>query len=196
MLLFNDGYDPIGEIVAQWNQRIKHLRRSCIVLSILLLGIGILCLTFPQGIFVAIQWIGAAGFILYGFYHLWMYFCMPSFFRDPLLLIIGILCLITGIVVIDMPTMVTMTALSLMLGMFLLFIGAEKLSRARQLRIYRLMNTMPITISAILTILVAVFFLLMPTFSALTLHYLLAIYLIVSSIALLIEAFSMHEIHR
>ncbi len=196
MFLFNDGYDPISEIIAQWNQHIKHLRRSCIVLSVLLLVIGILCLLFPKGIFVAIQWIGAAGFILYGFYHLWMYICMPSFFREPLLLIMGILCMITGIVLIDLPAIVTMTVVSFLFGMFLLFIGTEKLSRARQLRFYHLMNTMPITISAVLTIVVAVFFLLMPTFSALTLQYLLAIYLIVSSVTLLIEAFSMHEIHR
>ena len=121
MFLFNDDFDLISEIIAQWNRHIKHLRRICIVIGLLLFGIGILCLVFPQGVFVTIQWIGAAGFILYGVYHLWTYFCMPSFFREPLLLIMGILCLITGIAVIDLPTIVTMTTLSFMLGMFLLW---------------------------------------------------------------------------
>lgn len=196
MFLFNGDFDPISEIIAQWNRHIKHLRRICIVIGLLLLGIGILCLIVPQGIFLTIQWIGAAGFILYGIYHLWTYFCMPSYFREPLLVIMGILCLITGTAVIHQPTIITMTTISFMFGMFLLFVGAEKLSRARHLRFYHLMNTAPITISAVFTILVAVFFLFMPTISALTLPYLLAIYLIVSSIALLIEALSMHEIRR
>lgn len=196
MRLFGDGFDPMGEFVAQWNKQVRRLRWSCVLLGILMLLAGVLCFLFPNGVFLALQWIAAFGFVLYGIYHIVAYVCMPSYFRDPLLLILGILCLLSGVMLCGMPTYVTVTSLTILLGMFLLLAGAEKLSRAKHLRYFQVMDTKPITISGIWNILLAVIFLLMPAVSALALNTLLAAYLIVSGIAMLIEAVSMHKLHR
>lgn len=157
---------------------------------------GILCLLFPNGIFLALQWIAAFGFVLYGIYHIVAYFCMPYYFRDPLLLILGILCLLSGVMLCGMPLYVTVTTLTFLLGMFLLLAGAEKLSRARRLRYFQLMNTMPITVSGVVNIVMACLFLLLPSASAVALNTLLAVYLIVSGIAQIVEAISMRKLHR
>ena len=72
---------------------------------------------------LALQWIAAFGFVLYGIYHIVSYFCMPYYFRDPLLLILGILCLLSGVMLCGMPLYVTVTTLTFLLGMFLLLAG-------------------------------------------------------------------------
>ena len=196
MRWFDDGFDPIGEFVSQWNQKVRRLRWSCIGLGILMVLAGILCLLFPNGLFLALQWIAAFGFVLYGIYHIVAYFCMPYYFRDPLLLILGILCLLSGVMLCGMPLYVTVTTLTFLLGMFLLLAGAEKLSRARHLRYFQLMNTMPITVSGVANIVMACLFLLLPSASAVALNTLLAVYLIASGIAQIVEAISMRKLHR
>ena len=55
MRWFDDGFDPIGEFVSQWNQKVRRLRWSCIGFGILMVLAGILCLLFPSGLFLRLH---------------------------------------------------------------------------------------------------------------------------------------------
>ena len=196
MRFFNDGFDPVEEFVSQWNQHVRHLRRTCLIFSAGMLVIGILCILFPKGIFLTFKWFSVIALLIYGIYHLLTYFYMPGFFRDPFILFLSILSVIAGILLFDLPLLMTMTTVSFFLGMLLLLVGAEKLSRAKRLRYYHLMNTVPIMISGMVNMIVGVLFLFLPVFSAIALNYLIAFYLISSSVTLFIEMLSMHTVHR
>lgn len=196
MRFFNDGFDPVEEFVSQWNQHVRHLRRTCLIVSAGMLVIGILCILFPKGIFLTLQWFSAIALLIYGIYHFLTYLYMPDFFRDPFILLLSLFSVIAGILLFDLPLLLTMTTVAFFLGMLLLLVGAEKLSRAKRLRYYHLMNTVPIMISGMMNMILGVLFLFLPVFSVITLHYLIAAYLIISSISLFIEALSMHILHR
>ena len=196
MRFFNDGFDPVEEFVSQWNQHVRHLRRTCLIVSAGMLVIGILCIFFPKGIFLTLQGFSAIALLIYGIYHFLTYLYMPGFFRDPFILLLSLFSMIAGILLFDLPLLLTMTTVAFFLGMLLLLVGAEKLSRAKRLRYYHLMNTVPIMISGMMNMFLGVLFLFLPVFSVITLHYLIAAYLIISSISLFIEALSMRILHR
>ncbi len=64
------------------------------------------------------------------------------------------------------------------------------------MKYYRIMKTGMITFSGVVSIVLAVVFLLLPLLSMMVLNYILALYLIIGGITLLVEALSMKEIRR
>lgn len=64
------------------------------------------------------------------------------------------------------------------------------------MKYYRIMKTGMITFSGVVSIVLAVVFLLLPLLSMMMLNYILALYLIIGGITLLVEALSMKEIRR
>ena len=48
MKWFDSDYNYIDEFTTQWNERYKKVKRTSIILSIVLILIGILCFAFPE----------------------------------------------------------------------------------------------------------------------------------------------------
>ena len=194
MRWFDSDFDYVQELIDTWNSRRKKMRAAYIIIAALLLIAGILTAVFPVGIFTVIQYFAAVAVIAVGIYHFVAFASMTYYFRDYMLLLSGILNVLIGIMLFVMPVALTVQVITFLLAFLLIFSGAEKLTLASRLRYFRIPHTGSATFSGVLNIILAVIFLLLPFVSALALNYILAAYLVITGIALLIEAAGMHKI--
>lgn len=194
MRWFNSDFDYVQELIDTWNSRRKKMRAAYIIIAAVLLIAGVLTAVFPVGIFTVIQYFAAVAVIAVGIYHFVAFASMTYYFRDYMLLLSGILNVMIGIMLFVMPVALTVQVITFLLAFLLIFSGAEKLTLASRLRYFRIPHTGSATFSGLLNIILAVVFLLLPFVSALALNYILAAYLVITGIALLIEAAGMHKI--
>lgn len=194
MRWFDSDFDYVQELIDTWNSRRKKMRAAYIIIAAFLLIAGILTAIFPVGIFTVIQYFAAVAVIAVGIYHFVAFASMTYYFRDYMLLLSGILNVLIGIMLFVMPVALTVQVITFLLAFLLIFSGAEKLTLASRLRYFRIPHTGSATFSGVLNIILAVVFLLLPFVSALALNYILAAYLVITGIALLIEAAGMHKI--
>ena len=191
MRWFDSDFDYLQELIDTWNSRRKKMRAAYIIIAALLPIAGVLTAVFPVGIFTVIQYFAAVAVITVGIYHFVAFASMTYYFRDYMLLLSGILNVLIGIMLFVMPVALTVQVITFLLAFLLIFSGAEKLTLASRLRYFRIPHTGSATFSGVLNIILAVVFLLLPFVSALALNYILAAYLVITGIALLIEAAGM-----
>ena len=198
MRWFDPNYDYVNEFIEEWNKKVKKLKITGIVIALIMIVVGICCIFYPMETFSVIQGLAAAALIILGICNVAGYVASTYYFRDPMQIVNGILDILLGILLIFMPTAVTVSTLTFLLGFLLLFHGAERISLAGKLKFYRIMDTGFLTFGGVLDLILAVIFLALPLFSALVLNYIIAAYLIVNGVILLIEAISMKTIdpHR
>mgnify|MGYP000024917546 CR=1 FL=1 len=194
MRWFDSDFDYVQEMIDSWNRGRKKVRTAYFIIGAVLLIAGILTAVFPVGIFAVIQYLAAAAIIGVGIYHFITFASMTYYFRDYMLIISGILNVLIGIMLLVMPIQLTVQVVTFMLAFLLIFNGAEKLSFASRLRYFRIPHAGTLTFSGILNIILAVVFLLLPFISALALNYILCAYLVLTGIALLVEAAGMRKI--
>ena len=194
MRWFDSDFDYVQEMIDSWNRGRKKVRTAYFIIGAVLLIAGILTAVFPVGIFAVIQYLAAAAIIGVGIYHFITFASMTYYFRDYMLIISGILNVLIGIMLLVMPIQLTVQVVTFMLAFLLIFSGAEKLSLASRLRYFRIPHAGTLTFSGILNIILAVVFLLLPFISALALNYILCAYLVLTGIALLVEAAGMRKI--
>ena len=194
MRWFDSDFDYVQELIDTWNSRRKKMRAAYIIIAAVLLIAGVLTAVFPVGIFTVIQYFAAVAVITVGIYHFVAFASMTYYFRDYMLLLSGILNVLIGIMLFVMPVALTVQVITFLLAFLLIFSGAEKLTLASRLRYFRIPHTGSATFSGLLNIILAIVFLLLPFVSALALNYILAAYLVITGIALLIEAAGMHKI--
>lgn len=194
MRWFDSDFDYVQEMIDSWNRGRKKVRTAYFIIGAVLLIAGILTAVFPVGIFAVIQYLAAAAIIGVGIYHFITFASMTYYFRDYMLIISGILNVLIGIMLLVMPIQLTVQVVTFMLAFLLIFNGAEKLSFASRLRYLRIPHAGTLTFSGILNIILAVVFLLLPFISALALNYILCAYLVLTGIALLVEAAGMRKI--
>ena len=195
MTWFDPQYDYISEFIDNWNSKLGRFKGMLIVVAVLLLVAGVLCALLPEETFLTIQIFAAAALIVQGIGHIVSYAFTTYYFKDPMLIIAGILDILLGLMVASMPVGVTVATLTFLFAFLLLFHGAEHIAFASRMKYYRIMNTGAITFSGVVSIILAVIFILLPLLSMLMLNYILAAYLIVEGIALLVEALSLKQIH-
>ena len=191
MRWFDSDFDYVQELIDTWNSRRKKMRAAYIIIAAVLLIAGVLTAVFPVGIFTVIQYFAAVAVIAVGIYHFVAFASMTYYFRDYMLLLSGILNVMIGIMLFVMPVALTVQVITFLLAFLLIFSGAEKLTLASRLRYFRIPHTGGATFSGVLNIILAIVFLLLPFVSALALNYILAAYLVITGIALLIEAAGM-----
>lgn len=194
MRWFDSDFDYVQELVDTWNKGRKKIRTTYLIIAAVLILAGILTAVFPAGIFAVIQYIAAAAVIVIGIYHFVAYASMTYYFKDGMLIMSGILNILIGIMLFIMPVALTVQVITFMLAFILIFSGAQKISFASRLKYFRIRHTGSLTFSGVLSIILAVIFLLLPFVSALTLNYILAAYLIITGIALFGEALGMHRL--
>lgn len=191
MRWFDSNFDYVQELRDAWERGRKKMRNTYLILAAVLLIAGILIAIFPVGVFAIIQYMAAIAMIVVGLYHFISYTSMTYYFRDPMLLISGILNVLMGILLFVMPVELTVQVITFLLAFLLIFTGAEKISFALRLRYYRVPHTGSLIFSGVICIILAVIFLFLPFVTALALNYILAAYLIITGIALLAEAVGM-----
>lgn len=194
MRWFDSSFDYIREFIESWNKKVKHLKWTLIAVAVVLVLVGVLCILFPIEVFTMMHILAAAALVVQGIYSIVSYAATTYYFRDPMQLVMGILNIVLGILVLASPVTLTASSLTVMFAFLLLFSGAEKIAFAGKLRYYRIMRTGLMTFSGVLSILLAVVFLVLPLASILILNYIVAAYLIISGIALFIEALGMKRI--
>lgn len=194
MRWFDRNFDYINEFIERWNKQIKRRKYTFIVIALILAAVGACCIFLPAETFTVMQILAAAALIIQGIYFIISYACTTYYFKDPMQIVTGILNILLGILLFFSPIALTASTLTFMFAFLLLFSGAEKLSFASKMNYYRIMDTGFLTFSGILNIILAIIFLVLPLVSMLVLNYILAAYLIVSGIALFIEALSMKKI--
>jgi len=194
MKYYNSDFDYVNEFIENRNDKMKSLKTTCIIISIILIAAGALCVIFPLQVFKVIQYIVGISLILNGVYSIIEYIETTEYFRDPILIIMGILNILMGVLLFFMPVALTETAITFMFAFLMMFTGTQKISFAGRLKYFQIMNTGMITLSGILSIILSVIFILLPLLSKLVLNYIIALYLIVSGATLLIEILSIKKL--
>ena len=194
MKYYNSDFDYVNEFIENRNDKMKSLKTTCIIISIILIAAGALCVISPLQVFKVIQYIVGISLILNGVYSIIEYIETTEYFRDPILIIMGILNILMGVLLFFMPVALTETAITFMFAFLMMFTGTQKISFAGRLKYFQIMNTGMITLSGILSIILSVIFILLPLLSKLVLNYIIALYLIVSGATLLIEILSIKKL--
>lgn len=183
-------FDFIEEFKKDWNEKFKKLRWICLILSILMIIVGFVCLFFPIKTFNIMKMIVSIVFICFGIYSIVTYCLTTLYFKDPIIIMIGITHILFGVLLFQMPTEITAMSLTMMLAIMLLFYGAQKIAFSRRLSFFGLIDTNIYTMSGIMTIMLSIIFMILPLTSALVINYIIAAYLIIDGITLFIEAIS------
>lgn len=194
MKFFNQDFNYVDEFTNKWNEKFKKIRNGGIILSLTLIGVGILCIAFPKQVFTTIQVLAALGLVLWGVGSIYTYFSTTYFFRDSLWLASGILNILLGFTLCTMPITFTVSTLTIVLAILLLVNGISKISFSSKLRFFQIIDTSFMNITGWLNIILGIIFVVMPLQSALIINYLVAAYLIFAGICLFIEVVSMKRI--
>lgn len=194
-MLYSD-FDFVQEFKENWNKRIKKFRNGCFILSLLMIVIGLACFFFPVKTFHVVKILVSMIFIGFGICAIISYCLTTSYFKDPIVIIIGVTHILFGILLFEIPADITAMSLTIMLAVMLLFYGAEKISFSRRLSFFGIIDTSVYTVSGILTIILSIIFMIIPLTSAIVINYMIAAYLIVDGIILLIETMNMKKLEN
>lgn len=184
----------VEEFKENWNKRVKKFRFSCIILSLLMIIVGMICLFFPMQTFQLMKFIVSIVLIVFGIYSIITYYITTSYFQDPVIIIFGVTNILFGILLFQIPTEITTSALTIMLAIVLLFYGTQKIAFAKRLSFFDIINTNSYMLSGIISIVLSIIFMILPLTSAIVINYIIAAYLIVDGFTLFIESFQMKKI--
>ncbi|MGN1182241.1 MAG: HdeD family acid-resistance protein [Faecalibacillus sp.] len=193
--MFSD-FHYLEEFKKDWNKKVKKMRIICLLLGLFMIIAGLACFFFPVQTFQVMKSIVSMIFILFGICAMISYCMTSSFFKDPIIMMIGIIHILFGLLLWKMPKDVTAMSLTMILAILLLFYGAQKISFSRKLRFLNILSPHTYTLSGITTIILAIVFMILPLTSALVINYIIAIYLIVDGITLVIEAINMKQLEE
>ncbi|MCD7839052.1 MAG: DUF308 domain-containing protein [Erysipelotrichaceae bacterium] len=192
MLHYND--DIIDDINDRLNKRLHIMRIVGIVIAIVMIICGILCLIFPTKTLSAIVIIGAIMLIVSGVYQIIDYVTLPSMLRWAGNMSCSIINVMIGLILLISPKQLTIHVLVYIFGFILLFYGINKLTFAHQLSYFNMQGYSWPIMTSIITIVVAIIFLVSPMFVLVVLSYMLAIYLIVEGLTQFIETIKLHDL--
>ena len=116
MLWFDRDYDYISEFIDNWNRQIKLLNYTFLVIAVLMVVIGILCAALPVETFLTIQILAAIALVIQGIGDILSYTSSTYYFKDPVLMVVGILNIVLGILVFFAPVALTAATLTFLLA--------------------------------------------------------------------------------
>ena len=164
------------------------------ILSIFMIIVGIICLFFPMNVFSITKAIVSLTFIGIGLYFIIHYFLTSSYFKEPSIILLGLIHILFGILLFKMPKEITAMSLTMMLSIVLLFYGVEKISLSRKLRYIGLFHSYTYSFNGMMTITLGILFMILPMTSVFIIDYIIASYFLVSGISLFIETIHMKTI--
>ena len=187
-------FDYIKEFKKDWNKKVKKMKILCMILSIFMIIVGIICLFFPMNVFSITKAIVSLTFIGSGLYFIIHYFLTSSYFKEPSIILLGLIHILFGILLFKMPKEMTAMSLTMMLSIVLLFYGVEKISLSRKLRYIGLFHSYTYSFNGMMTITLGILFMILPMTSVFIIDYIIASYFLVSGISLFIETIHMKTI--
>lgn len=187
-------FDYIKEFKKDWNKKVKKMKILCMILSIFMIIVGIICLFFPMNVFSITKAIVSLTFIGIGLYFIIHYFLTSSYFKEPSIILLGLIHILFGILLFKMPKEITAMSLTMMLSIVLLFYGVEKISLSRKLRYIGLFHSYTYSFNGMMTITLGILFMILPMTSVFIIDYIIASYFLVSGISLFIETIHMKTI--
>lgn len=187
-------YDFITEFKEYWNQKVKKIRICCLILSLMMISIGLFCFFFPMEMFDMMKIFVSIAFVVFGIYSMISYFFASTYFREPVVIVLGIIHVLFGYILYKTPVYITVKSLTFMLAVLLMVDGVEKISFARRLDFFGLMPIKYLTSSGVLCMIVSVVFMILPMSSAFIVNYIVGMYLLVDGFSLLVQAISMKEV--
>lgn len=194
MAFFDSSFDYRGEFIENWNRNIKKAKWTLVIVAAIFVIIGICLIAFPLATLAALMVAMGIMLIISGIWNIIAYCKTSAYFRDPVLILNGVLDIILGVMILTSPVFVTVATLAIILGFELLFSGIRRVAMASRLKFYRIMNTTLLTISGVIGIVVAVIYICMPYFAVASLNYILAFFMIADGIVMLFEAFSLKPV--
>lgn len=194
----NDHYNPnedyAEEFKEDWNKHRKWSRVGAIIAGIIMIVIGILCFIYPTDSFAAMLYVVAIVLAVVGVLQIVAFFMMPHVMRDPMMLLEAAFSILISIALFYSPLDLSVTTIAYMLAFLLIAAALEKLGGVWRIKfVNEDFKTTWITVSAILDLVLAVIFFIMPITGMSVIGYLLAAYLVVAGIAMLVEAISFKE---
>ena len=174
----------------EWDKNIKKVRTCAIVIAILMIVIGVLCIIFPSDSFTVVIYLAGIVLCALGIAQLIGFYRAPIFMRDPLIILNGIFAILVAILLFASPVAATASVIGYVLAFLLLSSGFEKLGLGWRIGFFTEQKHGWITFSAVLDIIMAVLFFIMPIAGITAVGYLIAAFLIVAGIAILIECVS------
>lgn len=190
---YDDRSDYRGIIKEQWNQELKSVRTAGFVVSILMLLLGICCIIWPAPSMKTMGVLASILIMALGVFEIICYGSAPIMIRRAGTLISGILNILVGLLLLCSPTAVTLATFTYLLGFLLFMFGIDLLVFAGRLRFFSITGYGWLIFNGVMSIVVALLFLLMPLVSAAVLNYAIAAYLLADGLALLVETVSMKE---
>ncbi|MEE8885330.1 MAG: DUF308 domain-containing protein [Eubacteriales bacterium] len=184
---FQPDNDLREKLRAEWNKRIKKVRRTELILGIIMIIIGLLCIFFPMDSVSVMGIVASAAIMIFGIYEIVEFFSLPVYFRMGGLLVSGILNLLTGILLLALPSEDMLTVFSFLFAIDILIIGIEEISMSSTVGWIGLGDSGWLLASGIVNILVSLLFFFAPIASILAMGILVGIYLIIGGVMMLIE---------
>ena len=130
--MFYPGFDFEEEFKQNWNRKVKRMRWICLLLGLLMIGVGVACIFFPIQAFDVVKTIAAVIIIGFGVYSIINFCLTSSYFKEPIHVITGIINILFGILLLQTPSEITAMSLTIMFAIMLMFYGAEKIAFARR----------------------------------------------------------------
>lgn len=194
MVKFELGGDMAKEFAKQWNQRIRSVRISGLVISAIFILLGIICLLSPASTALAMETLISIIIMFFGIYCLVDYFSTSVFFRFGGKLITGIFGLVIGIFLLTSPKENMLSAFSVVIAISLLVSGLEELAYASKLRLFNAEGYSWVICNGILNLCASILFFFMPATSTAALSVFVGVYLLIDGVALLIECINAKDL--
>lgn len=169
-----------------WNDNVKKFRTRSIIVGIILIILGVLCLTYPVDSLLVIEIIAAIAMICAGVYEIILYTKMPIFFRMGGGVVSGILNILLGVLLLTSSKESMFLTFAFIFSIEMLIVGIEEIAVYRRARFFGTEGAGWLLASGILSIIFAVVLAVLPQ-TSIAIGILLAIYLLAGGITLVIN---------
>lgn len=194
MTRYQSHQDMLSAYRDRWNRGFKAGKAFFIILAVLMILAGVVTFLYPLNLYAVVQAVVAAMLLVHGIMQVVSFIRATGLFKDPMLMVTGVLNALLGIVLLMLPTAFTATTLTFIMAFMLIMIGAERISHASHMRYFGMPGSGVTTVSGVLNIILGIVFLLAPIFSSVVLSFMVSAYLVGTGVTLLIEAISMRRI--
>ncbi len=167
-----------------------------IVVSIIMIVLGILFIVRPLITDVIATYIATAGFVVFGIFQIVAYFRTPADIRNGWALANGIIFVVMGVILFANDAASMLVTFTYLLGFLALFNGITQITSYAAFKKSGTEGSGWVLASAIINIILGIFFLISPFAAAWAIAYVLGIYLIVGGVALFAESASGHHAHK
>lgn len=194
MIRFTPDMDLQSEFVNHWNSKLKSVRTASIIISILMIILGILCAVYPMQAITVVEVLVCILLMVLGIGEIINYCREPVWFRNPGIIVSGILNIMMSFMLIGSPRDITISTFAFLFGWMLMMAGIEMTAFGNKLRFFAVDGCGWMVTGGIINIIASLLFIFVPMASTLALNFILAAYLFVGGITLLVEAFSLKDL--